>query len=256
MKRLALVVGNPGEQGDEHYCEGVLKDMDAYQAFLKAPVGGMWTNEEVVPLLRPTARALQERLNKLEQYEYALVIFSGHGDYVRSEGTTYLSLGAGEHIDSRKLIGVAPKQTTIIDCCRKYRIEVVLKGIFEGIERMAKALATVNPAHCRQYYDKRIADCPEESIVMWACSVNEYSNDDSEHGGVYSYALRGAAQDWFEEKRKSIDTSANYSILSVVQAHEEARERVARRTAGKKHPQNPQIEKPRAAPYFPFAVIA
>ncbi len=256
MRRRALVIGNPGEEGDEHYCGGVLKDMQAYQAFLKSPQGGLWQDGEVKPMTRPTTRSLQGELDLLEYYDYALVVFSGHGDYVRSEGTTCLDLGAGQEIDSRKLIGVAPKQTTIFDCCRKYRVEVVLRGMLEGIERMAKALTTINPADCRRLYDERIAVCAEEPIVMWACSVNEYSNDDSEHGGVYSYALLGGARDWFEGRRQTVDTRSNYDILSVVQAHEEARARVVRRTAGKKHPQNPQIEKPRSGQYVPLAVIA
>jgi hypothetical protein len=40
LSRKALLIANPGEQGQENYCKGVYVDIANYQRFLASAVGG------------------------------------------------------------------------------------------------------------------------------------------------------------------------------------------------------------------------
>ena len=53
MIRRALIIGNPGTPGKENYCQGVIKDVGNYKAYLKSPLGGMWSDEEINILDHP-----------------------------------------------------------------------------------------------------------------------------------------------------------------------------------------------------------
>jgi len=62
--------------------------------------------------------------------------------------------------------------------------------------------------------------------------------------------MRVATQ-WLDQS--SVDTSKNWNKLTVVGAHDRA-ELLVKQESGNR--QNPNIQKPREEPYFPFAVIA
>lgn len=256
MNRRALLIGNPGEERAANYCEGVLIDLQEYERFLKSPVGGLWADGEVKKLLRPNRSTVLEELALLPFYDYALVVFSGHGEYTLAAQSTILELKAGHEIDSKKLIACAPKQTTIIDCCREIReLRRALRDMLEGIEVMAKAIQEINPGLCRLMYDRQIESCSTDPVVMWSCKINEKSGDD-EFGGYYSHNLLSAARDWVEATRPRLNLGKEYDVLSVASAHEDAKVRTIRRAEQSGHVQNPKIDKVRSGPYFPFAIVA
>ena len=45
LSRCALLISNAGESGDEHYCKGVLVDIQNYKTFLTSPIGGWWAED-------------------------------------------------------------------------------------------------------------------------------------------------------------------------------------------------------------------
>ncbi len=248
MRRQALIIINPGEEGAENYCAGVLKDAENYKHFLQSPQGGYWFEEEIRLLNRPTETELDVGLRLYSLYcDYLLLIFSGHG-YVNSDGSTIFELRKGCEISANELRLSSTAQTMIIDCCRE-AVPPVPRFIRAVIE---KAIPRINPARCREKYDEQIRRCGLELVVMYACSIGQKAGDDSGKGGVYLSSLLDAADKWVQEQHSQFLLD-DYKVLSVVEAHNKA-SLLVKELRGDR--QTPVIEKPRQGPYFPFCIIA
>jgi hypothetical protein len=248
LNRKALIISNPGEPGAENYCAGVLKDVVNYQSFLTSPIGGLWYSSEISSLNRPSAAEVRSKVTELASSDYALVVFCGHGWHSTGVGSTCIVLRQGQEIDSTELRVASRSQTLVLDCCRKKGPWIPTVRALD--ERLAKALPRINPDDCRRYYDKRLEECDGGLVVMYACSIGEFANDDSEKGGLYSFNLLNGSKGW--ARNSTVDTSSKGDILSVVGAHEQAAALI-RESGGR---QVPQIEKPRTSPYFPFCIVA
>jgi len=249
MKRHAVIISNPGELGAENYCRGVLKDVEHYRSFLLSAIGGFWMRSEIVEMSRPSTAEVRVKMKGLSAFDYALVIFTGHGWHSTNLDSTVLQLREGQEIDSAELRLATTKQTLILDCCReKHPGTPEVRAL---TETLAKAASRFNSDDCRRYYDKRIQECASELVVMYACATGQLAGDDDQRGGVYSYSLLEASKDWAENSKT--DTSHNYDILSVVQAHDATEPRVKRLRGTR---QTPHIEKPRTDPYYPFCIVA
>lgn len=244
MSRRAVIFGYPGERKHENYCPGVELDIQRYREFLLSANGGWWFDSEIEMLgTDTTAGAVRTAVNRLKNVDYGLVIFSGHGCYVKSRKTTVLELPSRSELDASELTVGASKQTIILDCCRVVVSEVKLA------EHFAKSLAAAkfaNGQRCRQVFDYQISLCPKGRVTMYACDVDETAVDTG-RGGRYSLGLLNVANDWAQSNR------TDPSVLSVVKAHDVASQTVIYQSGGS---QNPQIEKPRSEPYYPFAVDA
>ncbi|MCX6168664.1 MAG: caspase family protein [Ignavibacteriales bacterium] len=249
IKRRAIIIGNPGEIGAVNYCDGVNKDLQNYKSFLTSPLGGLWYDNEIEVLLKPNLKKTREALGKLKDYDYTKVIFSGHGEYSSSVKSTILELNKVETIDLNELRKGSPRQTIIVDCCRKIAKSVLVKSFQERMIKLSDHVT--NKQSCRMYYDKCIEECTEALLVLYSCNIDEVSNDDSARGGYYSFSLIDSAEEW--ENNDSTDTSKFYNIFSLPVAHEKASIKTKRLSGDR---QNPQIEKPKEEKYFPFAVIA
>lgn len=249
MKRLAMIISNPGRPGSESYCKGVLVDVDNYKNFLTSPVGGAWSRSEILHLSQPTKAKVDQILLQMAEVDYSLIIFVGHGYYSASSNSTILELDDGVEYDSTRLRIAANKRTIILDCCRKVYDDFHMES--RSLMKFAESSSALDPIMCRHYYDQRIESCPNAIVVGYGCSINEVSGDSATKGGYYSSNLIKASEDWHENS--NINLTQNFAIFSFVQAHNEADLRVNRISGGT---QNPDIEKPRSGPYFPFAVMA
>ncbi len=241
MTRKALIISNPGEIGAENYCEGVNKDVINYKNFLMSPQGGYWYENEIVCLERPTFAILNAQMASLKDIDYTMIIFCGHG--YSHKGETILELKTDVEVYAHSLKNGAKKRTIILDCCRK-NAEVINESIIhEFSARIAKQ--GMDAMSARRFYDESILNCANGIIVTYACDLDETAGDDSRNGGYYSSSLIKSAKSWSE----SIHYYKSYK--SVVEIHEQAAELTKRKSG---YLQNPQIEKPRSSPYFPFAV--
>ena len=81
------------------------------------------------------------------------------------------------------------------------------------------------------------------AVAMYSCSLDEYSYDNSELGGNYSYQLLENAKLWKKE-------SDYNNVLDVAQAHHEAKKHLEYLSDR----QHPRIIKARSGNYYPFAV--
>jgi Caspase domain len=246
MNRSALLIGSPGVPGRESFLPGVERDLENYNEFLLSPLGGAWRQDEIYILKSPTQNQLDSQIKKLKSADYSFVVFSGHGGHSTRRNATIIEICPDVEVDSKILRSGGSKHTLILDCCRVRVPEVVADSV------MAMAKSTdprLHPANCRKYFDSGISLCPIGLVVVHACDIDETAGDTS-RGGRYSSALINAAENWY--KTNTTDTSKSIARLSIVAAHEDCARRV-RDLSGSK--QNPEIEKPRSDPYFPFAIV-
>jgi hypothetical protein len=249
MKRQALIIANPGEEGTEGHLQGVIKDVANYRSFLLSAIGGLWRASEIIDMMMPSLARVRETVRSTSASDYALIIFCGHGCFSTPLNSTVIELRDGEDMNSDELRAGAPKQTLILDCCR-VRSAVIPTPMTDSI-KLAKSMENINPDECRKYYDKKIQECANGLVVMHACSIGESAGDDAQKGGYYSFNLLEAGKTW--ARSSTVDTSRYIGLFSVVQAHQDATPRVQRVSANR---QNPTIEKPRSEPYYPLAIIA
>lgn len=241
MSRKALIISNPGEIGAENYCEGVNKDVINYKDFLMSPQGGYWFENEIICLKRPSFEVLDSYMKSLNNIDYTMIIFCGHGYSYKDETIIELKNDCDVYADSLK--NGAIKRTIILDCCRKGAKSIDESIIHEYASLIQKS--TMDGMSARKYYDELISSCPNDVVVTYACDLNETAKDDSRKGGYYSYSLLQCARQWAEQ------STFSKSYQSIVTAHEQA----AKITKVKSnYEQNPQIEKPKSTPYFPFVV--
>ena len=249
MNKKVLIVLNPGEEGAENYCRGVFADGTNFVDYLTSPLGGYWESCEITKLIRPDIDVINYELSLLNKYEYSIVIFSGHGEYDKASQSTMCELKAKNKISSKKFENSINKRLIILDCCRVPSIDK-RPMINDSLIKSAASLTKLNPTKCRKYYDKGIDECIARNIITYSCAIGETSQDDSFFGGYYAHALINSANDW--RNTVSIEPGYYYTY-SVAKAHESAYNRVKIRT---NNLQNPQIEKSKTGPYFPFAIVA
>jgi hypothetical protein len=251
VDRKALLIGCPGKRGADNYLEGVERDLTNYDRFLRSPLGGAWFSSEIVALDDPPASTARAAIQTLKPADYSFVLFSGHG-YVTSDGrSTMVCLRGDDEMNSNELRVGSAKHTLILDCCRV--IERPSRKLAEDtLAKMdAAAARKLTRDECRKYFNRAVSECPSGLVVLHSCAVDETAGDDSGRGGYYSYSLIEVAEDWLESN--STDLSKQYAALRMPRAHEQAKV-VVQRLSGNR--QNPQIEKPRSEPYFPFAIVA
>lgn len=256
--RRALLISNPGEIGDPHYCKGVYVDIRNYGTLLTAAHGGAWKLDEIETLDRPSADRVRQEVTKMSAYDYTLIAFAGHGWFSSTDNATALTLRKGETISSLELRRGANKRTLALDCCREVRPQSAIKQAeLREMSTFAASRATFkrtpNPQLCREKFDQDVRSASEAIVVWHSSTPPEVSGDDEAIGGYYTSGLFAGANRWKEEVA---DDWSNTSprAYSVVEAHE-AGAKSARLLSGDK--QHARIEKPRTERnFFPFAVFA
>lgn len=252
ISRRALIIINPGEPGDENYAEGVYKDAENYHSFFTDPLGGYWYDSEIKILETPSKNDVYHELVKLNDCDFSIVIFCGHGYHSSRSHTDILEIKKGVEIDSADFRD-GDKRICILDNCREIIDDhPLLDHVFAESKAYTPQL---NPERCRAEYNKSIDNCRSQLIVAKSCSENEYSGDNSEQGGYYSSSLLKGCGKWLSDNMNDFYKSGNTESLSIAKAHELIKEQVAKISEGQ---QNPAIEKPKIfrGSYLPFAVIA
>ena len=114
--------------------------------------------------------------------DFAIIVFSGHGAYRRSMSTVLEINKQKEKIDENNLIGIAPRQISVFDCCREVLSEKLLE-LQNPVQIFAEG--GVMQLNIRPYYDNRMMEAMPQQICLYACSVGE-SAVDIKRGGIYT----------------------------------------------------------------------
>lgn len=178
MEKIALLFGNTNR------LKGTIKDMLDFMLFLKSPQGGAWNDTEIKGYVDASAsRILSEIIDMRNHgYDYAIVYFTGHGGV--KDGTILQINPRNEIINEADLLGIAPKQITILDCCRCI--------IGEGApidEEHDFSNPDVREA-VRKEFEQLINSAAPQQIQMYSCQEGESSYPYvGVQGSIYTQAL-------------------------------------------------------------------
>ena len=177
MKKKVLLIGN------NDGLPGVKIDLANYKKYFKSNTGGQWQDSEIAEMLNPKKQELIKHIEdlKLQQLDYAIVIFSGHGGMERE---TILELNPdNELIKESAFENISKRQVTIFDCCRSYP-QYLSESITEM--RMTKSFSAYYGI--RERFEKRILESSSQAIKIYSCAQGECAHD-TPKGGVYSKNL-------------------------------------------------------------------
>lgn len=257
ITRRALLLSNPGEVDEENYCRGVYVDIASYRRLLLSPEGGAWEPSEIQSLDRPTAGEVRLWVADFSRYDYALIMFTGHGWFSSIDKDRVLTLKKGEEIASNELLKGTKRRTLVLDCCQKIHAESLVEKKVRSLSASAYQFANAaqtrmpNPEKCRRLFLDTVAKAEPGFIRMCSCQPGELSRDDDASGGYYNSSLIDCADDWATEQAQNVwGGEVSFTVVGV---HEPA---AAKTRAKSAQAQNPTIEKARTGPYFPFAVFA
>lgn len=244
MKKGILIIGYPGIEHSQYYCNGVNIDLQEYHKFFYSSQGGGWDEDEMKILKTPSKRKLMDEIYRLDEMDYSIIVFSGHGSYSREMAATILELNESETCTEYELGGIC-NRLLILDCCRKPSKAAVIEA--QKTLTDSWTLTVEERTQSRAFYEDMIQRCiggaPLGVITTYACSIGEKARDDSRHGGLYSWCLLEAARGWQT-------TSHMMDFKSIVDVHNEAAVKVSDRNSY----QHPSISKPRSGNYYPFVI--
>lgn len=219
MKRKALLIGN------SNGLAGVKLDIANWVKFLKSKKGGQWYGNEIDIVMNPKKSDILSRIAniKASSPDFVIAVFSGHGAYQRKK--TMLEINENEEISESNLIGIAPRQISVFDCCRGVLTEVLSES-----QREVRAFSKggIFQRSVRPYYEERIMKAIPQQICLYACSIDE-SAMDTERGGIYTNQLLYCSS--------SFQKNEDYKLVAT--AHGAAADGTRSAALCSKHTQNP-----------------
>lgn len=228
MRKIALLIGNSDG------LEGVKIDLVEWKKFLISPIGGAWERNEIKMIMNPQKCELLSYINELRKtkaYDFAIVVYSGHGGY--SKGTILEINERGETIMENDLLSIAPRQISVFDCCRSLVDgnqsinESQIRGFSnDGINAKIQAI--------RNAYNQRIMQAIPQQICLYACRIGETALD-TENGALYIQTLLQQARQLSREE----------DFRTAEKIHQYASELTLRKGLMKGHTQHPTANLPK-----------
>ena len=227
MRKIALLIGHSDD------LEGVKIDLVEWEKYLISPIGGAWERNEIKMIMNPQKCELLSYINELRKtkaYDFAIVVYSGHGGYDRK---TILEINRqGETINETDLFSIAPKQISVFDCCR------CLVDRHEPINDSLRTFSSGGPLSnlqmIRNAYNQRIMQAIPQQICLYACRIGEMALD-TENGALYIQTLLRQAKLF----------PNNEEFRTVEEIHKDASELTYRKGLLKKHTQHPAASLPK-----------
>ena len=232
MKKKAIIIAN-----QDPLLTGVSKDIDHIQIFLKGIIGGAWNSDEIEVHINPTLASLKLAIaiDRLMGYDYMMVFFTGHGGHKRQQ--TYVQINnQKELIAQSELENLCKKQINIYDCCRSEIEELNEAQTRFKAEAYDSAISpTLSRMEARKLYEDQIQKAKSQQLILYSCSLNEYSQDES-YGALYLTNLLKDAS-----KFNNCQYYGNRFKVAL-ESHHNAAIRVKADNRDKQNPQNPDYQ--------------
>ena len=158
MRKL-LLLANPGVRGCDNWAPQVLDVLERYRQYFQSPVGGYWSDDEIVPytdIPDPAAEAswvATHIADMTRNAEYSMIVFVGHGGVMQGQDQIQLSKGALCPVSClTDGMGLAIKRTVIIDACRSF-IGATPQLLLEEQRTFSQA-GLLLETHCRDFYNE------------------------------------------------------------------------------------------------------
>jgi len=175
---------------------------------------------------------------RMEQHDYTIVAFSGHG-WEHKEAGTVLLLRNDEDYLMKDLNTRAQRQLWTLDCCRGVEDSRLL---VEDVKYFEKALLESQRRYFREKYEARINQCEKGITILYACSMHESAGENAD-GGYFTQAMLSPVT-WAKANQKiiAVDTMVHLSKDFIDENFEDAA-------------QNPTCNKERRFHYYPWVLL-
>ncbi|UJR55066.1 caspase family protein [Dickeya zeae] len=207
MKKKAIIIA-----GDDGSLAGIGNDISNISLFLQSIEGGGWNDNEIIIYKNESKNSLIKNINEIKGcYDFTMFFITGHGESRRRE--TFICINdKNECISENDISCISDRQINIFDCCRyeSYEINESVSKCVAGLENHSDE--RISLAMARRFYEDRIMQSKPQQLVLYSCSINEYSLDTA-HGGLYLSKL--------------IEESCNYKnnyerFTSAISCHQKA----------------------------------
>lgn len=235
LSKFALIIGYPGEPGEENFCEGVYTDVDNYENYLKSMHGGAWNEDEIHSELNISKQELKNWIIYLSNFDYSVIIFAGHGEYNILHQQTEIQINKYETIFENELITPTDRQLIMLDCCRIKTRTLVEDSFIKSFS--IESSSNISRDVYRMIFDNKLSESVQDLIKVYSCDIDETARDLGRKGGLFSKSL--------------IDSADGREDLSIFKTFSKAKDIVITQSRNKQHP---QIEKPRSGTSFPFYI--
>jgi hypothetical protein len=205
MKRKALLIANTNG------LNGTKADLVKFSSFLHSLTGGAWEHSEIInPLYNPSKEQLLSIISHMKQtqYDYVIVLFSGHGGQRRE--TVIEINGNNETVNESELKKISPRQLTIFDCCRVIDKQFLRDSILSKSAMNFSSYDTSIREDIRRNYENRIMEAMPQQATLYSCSEGQ-SSYDTNKGAVYLSNLITAAE-----------SISNNEFMTIGEAHQKA----------------------------------
>lgn len=227
MNKIALLIGN------SNGLKGVKTDLFEWKKFLISSKGGAWKHDEIEMIMNPQRSELLSHINvlrKTKAYDFAIVVYSGHGGYDRQ---TILEINKHEEtINETDLYSIAPRQISVFDCCRS--LVDGYEPIYESQRTFSTGGILSDLQKIRNAYNQRIGQAIPQQICLYACRIGETALD-TENGALYIQNLLWQAKSF----------SKNEEFRTVEEIHSKASVCTSVRALNRKHTQHPTASLPK-----------
>ncbi len=202
MTRKAIIIGAPGNN-----LNGVKFDVENYTTFLMSPSGGAWARYEIMDMINPTKKDLLKRIADIEDIDYVLVIFSGHGAWEKGTDRQIIKINDTQKMYLDDLITSAPKQLFIVDACRS-----LVEGLsgFDNGGVFMNFPSNLSIKDARQAFDNHLRKCKDGVMICTSCEIKKTSAD-GDDGSFFSNSLLKRAKEW----TKLVCLDARIPILPI-----------------------------------------
>ena len=229
MNKRLILIYNEGIVNTKTYLKGVLKDVENYLDFFKSLEGGSWNDNEIKVFHKPTVAAVKSYIEGIDECEYFLIVFCGHGGSEDEE--TILELSRGQDLPLSELCSWVSytRKLIICDCCRiPPEVEPIMESLNTRVRMFSQGGSMASRIKVRGEYHKAIrATNSRMSTIGFASSLGEAAGETSQ-GGFYSHSLLKAAL--------TVANSSATGVFPFLYCHNMAEPRVIKLSHDEQHP--------------------
>lgn len=216
--KVALLMGYSGWDRKDSNPLSSLKDIDNYESFLMSDQGGCWEDTEIIKLQDETLYKVREELYKGIKYDFAFVVYSGHGCIDKTKGCHRFEINNNDDDDifETDLFNLSDKLIFIYDSCSGLYTPQSEKLTLLN-ERLEQRRKLQKIDEIKIAYKEWYESCPNQQLRFYASQYNTpaYDREDGK-GGEYSYEL--------------LNVLRNATVsMNIVKAHEIAKANLIRK---------------------------
>ena len=202
-KRLAYICGASGGN-----LPGVEIDIHRVASFISLPFGGAFDANEIAyypnVVKEPLTAALELRIQRKEHYDFLFFYFSGHGMTYKGNNQPYIAVpnvsGANDYVPVGQIGGyakqLASKSILVFDCCRTIaQYPGSALGDRNDLLREALKKSPLDRPTSKKFFMQQLNKCPDGSLILYSCNIDEYSGD-GQQGGLYTSHLLDEIYEW------------------------------------------------------------